>query len=316
MRRKYVIIAAILSAVLLLSACSRNDERNFAPGPAAPAPTAMAPPGATVPPPPPAAAPDGGFVFFAAGSTTYGGVTAPASPDFSPEPQEQRQRHIIQTGWTQLETEYFDDTIQTLRQIAPSVNGYIESENYRTVARRMFDITLRIPAAYFQDVILQIEALAFVRSSRQSAEDVTDQFYDTAARLATRRIEEDRLLALIEEATYVRDILDLERRLSNTRVHIEMYSTVLTRMADQIAYSTIHVTVFDIADAPIVPIAGPTLGYRIGGAFGDSVNSVVRGFQNFVVWLAGSIIPLVVWGGIIFVGYKVVRKFVRPRLRS
>ena len=311
MKKKYAVILLILVAVLLLSACrgdnSDGDLMNF-----------ESVTSATAPPPTAGAmtTTDNTHLYRWSATDHYGGILMGESAAAShTDPQEQRQRHIIQTGWAELETKYFDDVVRSLRQVTTSVNGYIESENLATHARQIFNITLRIPSAYFQDVMLQIEGLADIRHSRQSAEDVTDQFYDTASRLATRRIEENRLLALIEDAIEVRDILDLERRLSETRVQIEMYDAVLIRMANQIAYSTIYVTVFDIADQPIVPIAGPTLGDRVGGAFGDSINSITRGFQGFVVWLAGAIIPLVVWGGIIFVVYKVIRKIVKLRVR-
>jgi len=296
----------ILAAVLLLSACNRDNSESF---PAAP----------------PMATTDQAFVVqnvavdYGLSRQRFGTATTADTiivESTAAEPEPQRQRHIIQTGWAELETKYFDDTVQSLRQIAPAANGYIESESLATRGRQIFNITLRIPSEYFQDVLLQIENLADVRHSRQSAEDVTDQFYDTTSRLATRRIEENRLLALIENAVYVSDILDLERRLSETRMQIEMYDARLTHMANQIAYSTIHVTVFDIAVHPMPTIAGPTLGDRIGGAFGDSVSSVTRGFQGFAVWLAGAIIPLVVWGGIIFGVYKLVRRVIKARVRT
>jgi len=225
--------------------------------------------------------------------------------------EQQRERHIIQTAWTELETEYFDDVTNSLRQLTLSVNGYIESEQIFRRGQRILNMTLRIPSANFQDVLQQVESLAEVRHSRQQAEDVTDQFYDTSARLETRRIEEERLLALIEEADYVHDLLELERRLSSTRLQIEIYMSQLTNLAGRIAYSTIFVTLFDIAEEEVVPIAGPTLGERIGGAFGDSVDSTIRAAQNFVIFIVGIIIPLLIWGTIGFVTYKVIRKLVR-----
>lgn len=331
MRRKYVIILAVLMTVFMLPACRRSETRflhdsghsfemleaqrevlgapspQFTFGRRDPAPVAVPPP-APASPPPPQSAP----------TAPPTALTRAAIPFHSGPPvaEDQRQRHIIKTGWTELETEYFDNIVQELRQIAPSVGGYVESENLSAMGWRVFNVTLRIPSANFEDIMLQIENLADVRHSRQTAEDVTDQFYDTAARLATRRIEEERLLALIEEATYVRDILDLERRLSETRIQIDLYAGQMVRMKDQIAYSTIHVTLFDITDEPVVPLAGPTLGDRIGGAFGDSVNSVTRTFQDFVVALAGSIIPIAVWGGLIVAAFLLIRKAVRARLKQ
>jgi len=242
--------------------------------------------------------------------------TTASSPDsyFGTTATTQQQRHIIQTAWVELETEYFDDVITSLRQLAPLSEGYVESEQLSGHRWRVFTITLRIPSPNFYTVLTHVEGLATTRNSSQQSEDVTDQFYDTNARLETRRIEENRLLALIQEAENVHDLLELERRLSNTRLHIETYATRLTNLAGRVAYSTIFVTVTDIVEEEIIVAAGPTMGERIGGAFGESVDSIVSGFQSFVVFIAGAIIPIMFWGVAIFAIFILAKKFVRRYL--
>jgi len=299
--KKYIIALTILVMLVSMAACSRGADNAATEaiyfgevrqmlGLADSAPTSPAPP-----PPAPAEPPMLDVVEDAdVSSHTI-----------------QRERHIIQTAWTELETEYFDDVVSDLRQIPEAIGGYVESQNLSRHGRRIFNMTMRIPAASFQDVLLQVENLADVRTSSQSAEDVTDQFYDIEARLQTRRIEEERLLALIEEADNVHDLLELERRLSSTRLQIETYTAQLTNLAGRIAYSTIFVTLFDIAEEEVIPIIGPTLGERIGGAFGDSVDSVVTAGQNFVIFMAGIIIPLLIWGAVAFVAFKLVKRMMK-----
>jgi len=310
--KKYIIVLTILVMLVSIAACNRGADnaetdafylgevlQSLSLGDFAPAPPA---------PPPPAEAP----AFYAVATGSAANYTIMVNdPDFEPAYTTQRERHIIQTAWTELETEYFDDVISDLRQIPGVASGYIESEHLSRRGRRIFNMTMRIPAARFQDVLSQVEGLATVRSSSEQAEDVTDQFYDTDARLQTRRIEEERLLALIEEADNVHDLLELERRLSSTRLQIETYTAQLTNLAGRIAYSTIFVTLFDIAEAEIIPIVGPTLGERIGGAFGDSVDSVLTAGQNFVIFMAGIIVPLLIWGVIIFVAFKLVKRIMK-----
>ena len=223
------------------------------------------------------------------------------------------ERHIIQTADISMETEDFEDVVAELREIAPSVGGYVESETLRASAGRRFNIVLRVPAAAFDTALIQIQDLADVRSLTQSAEDVTDIFYDQAARLETRRIEEERILALISEADDLESLLDLERRLTSTRLAIEHYLHNLDTMAGRISFSTISVVLFDIHEDVLIAYA-PTLGSRIGGAFGDSVDSTVRAAQNFIVFLAGAAIPLALIGLIALAVWQVRRIMLKKAL--
>jgi len=314
--KKYIIVCMALVMLVSIAACSRGanesaEALNFA----RQRETLTMADSAPIPDAPAAAPAETSLQLhtMVTGSAANYGVWIEDTDDFSHTTQ--RERHVIQTAWTELETEYFDDVISDLRQIPEFVDGYVESDQLSRRGGRIFNITMRIPAASFQDVLSQVENLADVRTSSQSAEDVTDQFYDTEARLQTRRIEEERLLALIEAAENVHDLLELERRLSSTRLQIETYTAQLTNLAGRIAYSTIFVTLFDIAEEEIIPIAGPTLGERIGGAFGDSVDAIVTTGQNFVIFIAGIIIPVLIWGVVIFAAFKLIKRMVK-KMRS
>ena len=223
------------------------------------------------------------------------------------------QRHIIQTANVELETEYFDDAVAELRGLAPDAGGYIEHEMLTNRGRRMLTIVLRVPVANFDMVLRHVENLADVRSSNQFAEDVTEHFYDLMGSYEVRRIEEDRILALLEEAENIHEILALEERLSNTRLRIEMYLSQLNNLAGRVVYSTITVTLWDISQEEIEDTV-VTLGAHIGGAFGDSVDGTVNAAQNFIVFLAGAVLPLLLVGVAGFVTYKIVRSVVRKRM--
>ena len=219
------------------------------------------------------------------------------------------QRHIIQSATAGIESVYFDEAVTALRQLAPSVNGYVESE---FLSAGQLTIVMRVPAATFEEVLVQIEGIGEVLHLNQHADDVTDQFYDMRGSLAIRRIEEERVLALIDEATNIQDILALEARLSSIRLIIERYDAQLNDLAGRIAYSTITVNLFDTAVEERI-ITSPTLGERIGGAFGDSVDGTVGALQGFVVFMAGAVLPLVLLGMVGFMIYIIARKVVLKR---
>jgi len=325
--RFVLLIAALVMAVVVMASCG-GGAPDAHPVPASPAggwdihhlevPVAAVDESARVmfggqtPPPPPAA-------------QAYGGrLEANFSPDMPmaadrdgiqtdwEDLAETGERHIIQTANVNLESDYFDDVVAELRQIAPSVGGYISSELLTSHGRRMFTIVLRVPAGTFESVLLTIQNLAEVRLFNTRADDVTDRFYDLAGNLEARRIEEERLLALIDAATSVTDILALETRLSDTRLIIERYLSQLNMMAGQIAYSTIYVQLIDTAE-DITPLALTSVGERIGGAFGGSVDNTINTFQNIVVFFAGAIIPLAFLGLLGFAVFVIARAVHRRR---
>ena len=234
-----------------------------------------------------------------------GSVPPPGQYDWE-DMAESDQRLIIQNASIELETENFREVESALRQLAPSVNGFIESDMLSTHGRPRYTIVMRVPAASFEEVLAQVASLAYVRFSNQWAQDVTDQFFDMAASYRIRRLEEERILALIEQAQTVQELLALEQRLSNTRLSIEIYLSQLNHMAGQVAYSTITVTLICVSEIPVY-VTGPGLGERVGSAFGDSARGTLRAVQNFIVFFAGAIVPLTLIGIIAFGVYMVVR---------
>jgi hypothetical protein len=233
------------------------------------------------------------------------------SPDSAYGSTNERTRHIIRRVTFELESEYFHSAVQSLRGIPISFDGYIESETLTTTHSPRLTLVMRVPSANFELALEAIEGVDGIEimHRHQSAEDVTDQFYDLAAGLETRRIEEERVLALIEEADAIAERLALESRLSNVRQIIESYLSQLDRMAGQIAYSTITVTL--LCTEREEPAAAPTLGERIGGAFGDSVDGTVGALQGIIIFLVSVALPaalLAIFGGLVWLVVRKVRR--------
>jgi hypothetical protein len=212
----------------------------------------------------------------------------------------------------------FDFTVAALRDVAPNLGGFVERSNLgaRTIRGeevREFTITLRVPVDEFEIALRQIETLAQVVGATQQAQDITAQFYDMASRLETRRIEEERILMLIDQTERLNELLDLERRLGQVRLQIERYEGQLYNMAQRSAFSTINVMLREVLEAAeeiveeeeIILIV--TLGDRIGSAFGGSVDGTSRFFQEMLIFLAAAIIPLTAIGLVVFAGIKMAR---------
>jgi len=313
MKKKNILTALLFLLVVAFVAGCANDASYVSPW-STPRQTAAGVPMAT---PAPAGVVPESVAVTARGAILDSDMMWMASPEAVSddvsweELAESGERHLIQTGSVEMDAENFDDVVALLRDVVPHVGGFIASESLTNQGRRVLSMVMRVPADRFVEMFDYVQLLGEVRFASSRADDVTDRFTDLASDLSTRRIEEERLLALIDEATGITDLLALETRLSNVRFQIESTLSLLNNMASQIAYSTIHITLFE-PWPDNVPAILPGIGERIGGAFGDSVDSVVRGFQGVVVWFAGAVLPLMMVGivglGIFFIVRRIMKK--------
>ena len=86
--------------------------------------------------------------------------------------------------------------------------------------------------------------------SRQ-AEDVTEEFVYLGIRIDNARKSRDRLLAVLQKADKVEDILKVEAELRRLTEEIERMEGRTKFLADQVALSTLSATFQAMADAPV-----------------------------------------------------------------
>ena len=80
--------------------------------------------------------------------------------------------------------------------------------------------------------------LGYITESSESSEDVGERYYDAETRLKTQRTKQERLLALLEQADTMEDIISLENALGDVEYQIEQLSSTLNRYDALISYST------------------------------------------------------------------------------
>ena len=234
-------------------------------------------------------------------------------------------RKLIRTGSYDLETMDFPKTIQEIEALVNSVNGYVQNSSQSGGSAlysgyqspRSAHFVLRVPADYFFTVGKALGDIATVLNSNHSVSEVTDIYYDTEARLKTLRVQEERLLTLMSQATELEAIILLESTLSNVRYEIESYEGSLRRLDSQIGYSTLTVNVQEVFAPTVIEQTPVTLGQRIASRFRSTLGGIERGFENLLVTVLGDglqwIINLAVMAIIVLGGWKIVR-VVKKRL--
>ncbi|HXF83004.1 MAG TPA: DUF4349 domain-containing protein, partial [bacterium] len=170
--------------------------------------------------------------------------------------------------------------------------------------------TVRVPAARFSAVLLEVERLGTVESRRVSGQDVTEEFVDLQARLRNLERHESRLQSFMDRATRVGDLLAIERELARVRGEIEVLTGRLRFLEHQVALATVEVALRQKAPAVGGRLwdAGATL-ERMAAAFRATLRQLAAAFEAVAV-MAAALLPVGVLGAVV-VG--IVRRWRRAR---
>ncbi|MCL2703678.1 MAG: DUF4349 domain-containing protein [Defluviitaleaceae bacterium] len=244
-------------------------------------------------------------------SSNFSAPPSPAGNIFHEELETRRNRQIIRNGSVYMSTRDFDTLTSYVLDLVESFNGYIESTDKYTTHEglRNQSFSLRVPSGNFEAAMRGIESQGGVRNSSRGQSDVTDHYYDIAARLDARTIEEQRLLELIAQAREIADLILLEQRLSQVRQEIESMRGQLQGMDRRVSYSQIWLSITEERG-----IYEPgTLLARVAKAFTDSIDATAAFAQTVLVFLVSAIIPLIFIALMLLVGRFTFRRLVRRR---
>jgi hypothetical protein len=231
----------------------------------------------------------------------------PQSATYSNALSVPRIRMVIKTADVFMEVANLDETMKHVQRIAELQNGFVVLSSFssREQNQKAGNVSLRVPAAKFDDALGKIRALAAKMENENIREnDVAEEFYDVAARLTNKEKAEKRLQEILKAARNVREILEVEQSLTNTRQEIEQLTARKHYHADQAALSTINVNAHE--PYPLV-VAGKdgfwmklARGFHCGvEGFGDTMSGIVSFFIAKIP--AFVMIAVALWFGYRFV---------------
>ncbi|MDK2990892.1 MAG: hypothetical protein PWP48_125 [Clostridiales bacterium] len=221
------------------------------------------------------------------------------------------QRKIIKSAYLSLETEKFDNTVNSIIGRATALGGYVSNSEYnnRNEGKRTAHIEIKIPQQSFEQYLGDMGGYGKVVEDRRSGQDVTAQYIDTETRLKMLKIKEERLMELLSKAETLQDMFTIQDQLTNTQIEIERLTGDLKRWDDMVSYSTAVVDIYEVAKIEPEQEDNPNIWKRIGKAFVDSIKAIGRFFEGFIVFLFGAVpylvlIGIVAWGVVTFIKSK------------
>jgi hypothetical protein len=215
-------------------------------------------------------------------------------------------RLIVRTGQASIEVDSLEAGMSRLRQLAQRAGAFVADAAVQSGRNQVRQATLelKVPSARFDELTEGLQPIGRLEFVNVSAEDVSEEFVDLAARAANGRKLEERLIELIRTRTgKLQDVLSVERELARVREEIERIEGRLRYLKTSAQLSTLSVSLHE----PIPVVATQGRG-PIAEAFREA-------WRNFVGVLAGAIaslgylVPVVVGGWSVV---AVVRKWRRP----
>ncbi len=234
------------------------------------------------------------------------------------------ERLIIRNGSISMTAQ---DTHVAKREIEQMVAGmaaegaFIVASNESGAgpdASPYINMTIRVPASRFDEVMDQLTALAVPGTSptvSESADDVTEEFVDLQARVQSLEAARDRLLELMQSAETTEDLLMAEQQLTYREAEIESLKGRMRYLSESARLSRI-----DIALQPYILGQPVDTRWRPAETVRQAFNALIdslRGFGDFLIVFAIAVLPwLLLFALVIYVVVRVIVGRVRAGQRK
>ncbi len=238
-----------------------------------------------------------------------GGMITSAPEKTLPEPKKQSQ--LIKRAQLTLMVQSIHQTTESITQIIQKQQGDIlkfeAQKSPDNSQRQTAYLEFRVPQQRLEITLNLLAKLGTVENQTITAEDVSDQLVDFQARLRNLRKSEEMILKIMERSGSVGDVLKTANELSTIRESIERIDAQLRNLQNQVAYSTINLTLESAVSAASTP---NNWGLRIQETWGTATHTMAEFtwiLVGLMLWLLAFSPYLLIIGGAAY-GYHWYRQ--------
>ncbi len=167
-------------------------------------------------------------------------VTAASSTATDASTAQSLDRMVIRTAQLTVEVANMEEALAQARQIASRGGGIVSASNTHIEKvndqdRMVADLTLQVRSDAADGAMSELRALGKVTTEAGGSQDVTEEYVDLGSNLRNLQASEAAILKLMDKATQIQDVLQLQRELTNVRGQIERIQgrkTYLERRSD------------------------------------------------------------------------------------
>ena len=263
----------------------------------------------------------------AAGYSTYSYTADSASGTSAPAGtagvNDLSARKIIKNATIRYETKTYDEFLTEMSACIRQHGAYIESEEsyggsmYDYYSTRRAYLTVRVPLASYDAFMSEACTIGSVTYKSENSTDVTMAYVDTESRITSLETEYDALIAILEKASKLEDVISLQARISEVTYELETYKAQLRKYDDLISYCTVSIDVTEV-EKVTQNVSEMTFGEKIRTGLAETFENIADDASGFAVWFVTSLPYLLIWAlflaaGIGLLYLLIVR--IRKRLR-
>lgn len=233
---------------------------------------------------------------------------------------------LVYTCDITIETLEYENSLSYIRSKVTEYGGIIGSESEsdddynwyysdysgRSATRRIV-LEARIPSNKYDEFLNSLDGTGKVRSKTSNVENISKTYYDTAAIIESLEIQQDRLMDMMDAASTIDEMIQVEQRLTEVQMELNRNKTALAVMQTDVDYSTVTMTLEEVVqyDKPT-----DTFFDRLVNTFAqafDDFKEILEGLVFFIILL----IPrLIIFIPVILLITVCVKKFLKWKKRK
>jgi hypothetical protein len=199
----------------------------------------------------------------------------------------------------------FDSKLADVRALVQLEQGFIsgtdaQSNPVTNDQIRTGVISFMVPADKFDQTIDQLTKFGKVQTEHISGNDVSAQYVDLQARLKNEEAQRDAMLALLQQAKSIADIITVQTQLGQITGQIEQLKGQIAYIDHNTTYSTVTVNLME-AGAPVSTAPADSWGFAT--ALSDAAHNFVT-TVNYLVTGLGAAGPILVLVGLGFLLWR------------
>jgi hypothetical protein len=206
---------------------------------------------------------------------------------------------IIKTAYITIEVKDVTGSVETLKTLVVSKNGYVSSSSISEGYNKRLSgtVVLRIPQSEFDTTLTGVKAIGTVKSVSTQGEDVTEEYVDIQAQKSSYQNQLAQYNEIMKKAVKVSDVIEIQQQIDRVQTNLNQLEGRLKYLNSRIDMSTITVTLQEPE-----PVGGNT-----GYDFITTINEAIDGFVGSVkaiIVMFGMLLPFVILGGIVYWIYR------------
>ncbi len=224
-------------------------------------------------------------------------------------------RKIIRTANLQYETKEYDRFIEEIQAAIRQCGGYIQTSESRgqgvnKYSTRYAHYTVRIPAAQY-DVFMSLPTEYGVQTYKnETVDDKTMEYVDIESHIKALETEYASLLAILEKATSLDDVIQLQSRITQVNYQLDSYKSQLRKYDDLIAYCTVYININEVY-RETQNVVAMSFGEKIVSGLKNTFLDIGDDMSEFTIWFVTSLPYIVIWVAMIAAAVVVIRIAVR-----